>query len=36
MKLENFLMNLEVIFLVMKQKELEENITKKKLLVIFL
>ena len=29
-------MILEVIFLVTKQKELEENFTKKKLLVIFL
>ena len=34
--LESFLMSLEVIFLVTKQRELEENFTKEKLPVIFL
>ena len=35
-RLFNVLMSLKVIFLVLKQRELEENFTKKKLLVIFL
>ena len=34
-RLFNVLMSLKVIFLVLKQRELEENFTKKKLLVIF-
>ena len=34
-EVESFLMNLEVIFLVKKQRELEKNFTKKKPSIIF-
>ena len=34
-RLERFLMNVEVIFLVKKQRELEKNSIKKKLFIIF-